>query len=120
MTKTKYKKKRTIPKELKLKQKSKKKKKEEKRHAPRIAQSSNWKKKKRKEKKKSIASWGKALDRGNSPSNTRQPVGRSPGFPPCVFVRRQRAESLRILVIPSHPWKGGFAAWRREDRDREG
>lgn len=118
MTKTKYKKKRTIPKELKLKQKSKKKKG---RKASRAANCTKFElKKKRKEKKKSIASWGKALDRGNSPSNTRQPVGRSPGFPPCVFVRRQRAESLRILVIPSHPWKGGFAAWRREDRDREG
>lgn len=46
MTKTKYKKKRIIPKELKLKQKSKKKK-EEKRHAPRIAQSSSWKKEKK-------------------------------------------------------------------------
>lgn len=119
MTKTKYKKKRTIPKELKLKQKSKKKKKG--RKASRAANCTKFElEKKRKEKKKSIASWGKALDRGNSPSNTRQPVGRSPGFPPCVFVRRQRAESLRILVIPSHPWKGGFAAWRREDRDREG
>lgn len=119
MTKTKYKKKRTIPKELKLKQKSKKKKRKKsvtRRELHKVRAG----KKKRKEKKKSIASWGKALDRGNSPSNTRQPVGRSPGFPPCVFVRRQRAESLRILVIPSHPWKGGFAAWRREDRDREG